>query len=63
MARAVIFACAGFACAMFGQSLAGSYFDPATRIAGAFGAVVYGGQVGTILLALGVVLLWEAVRS
>lgn len=63
MARAVIFLLAGTIAATIGQALAGSYFNTATRITGTFGTFVYTGQVGTILLILGIVLLWEGVRS
>lgn len=63
MARLVLFMIPGAIISAIGQNIAGSYYNSATRITGAFGNFMYGMEIGTILLCIGIVLIWEGIRS
>lgn len=49
----------GLAMIWFGVSNAGSYYTSGTRLSGALGTLFYSMQVGTILIVLGILVLYH----
>lgn len=62
MARAVVFLLIGTILTSIGQLIAGSYYT-ATPMTGTLGGVMYGLEIGTILMIFGITFIWEGIKS